>query len=256
MPSAESVSDGLGRWSRLGVLFLGLALIAHGVLVGLWLAPSSPVRSVVGGSFLASYVDPYFKQGNDTLGIGSNRIDESLQIRAWVKATPKKKKAKKTEWLDITAIEQRRLRGDFAPARSHQAARRIAASLNLAMLQFNADQLKIVAKFDADSDRESMRRELLSAGAKPRYVLNFLGADEMTRRYASLWLGAEINEGEIVRVAYRVGRREAPAAKASGSDSLKGRPFTWFDLGTRTPYRGTPEARSAFEDYVNARRHG
>ncbi len=256
MPSAESVSDGLGRWPRFVVLLLGAALIAHGVLVGLWLAPSSPVRNVVGGSFLASYIDPYFKQGNDTLGIGSNRIDESLQIRAWVKKTPNSKKSKKTEWLDVTALETRRLRGDFAAARSHQAARRIAASLNLAMLQFNPEQLKVVAEFGADSDRESMRRELLGAGAKPLYVLNFLGADEMARRYASLWLGAEITDGEIVKVAYRVGRRQAPSVKDGSAATLKGRPFTWFDMGNRKPYRGTPEARAAFKDYVKARRHG
>ncbi len=227
-------------------------MVAHAALLALWLAPKSPVRDAVGGSFLSSYVDPYFKQGNDTLGIGSNRVDESLQIRAWVKATPDAK-AKKTDWIDVTAIETKALRGDFAAARSHQAARRLAASLNLAMLQFEEPQREVIAEIDQDTLSGQIRQQLLGAGGTPLAVRNFLGADEMARRYASLWLNATIDDGQVVAVAYRVGRRVAPGADDDGSATLKGRAFTWFDMGSRSPYRGTPEARAAFKNYVEGR---
>jgi len=234
------------------VCALGAVLVVHACLVSLWMAPNSPVRDVVGNSFLSSYVDPYFKQGSDTLGIGSNRIDEALQIRAWVKNTVEAD-AGETEWIDVTAIEAEHLVGDFGAARSHLAARRLAASLNLAMLQFDDDQLAIIAEFDQDVSRADMRRQLLAAGSSPRIVQNFLGADEMARRYASLWLDSVINDGEIVAIAYRVGRRAAPRADEDGAATLQSRAFAWFDMGERTPFRGTPEARSVFKDYVEGR---
>src|SRR5690606_16044308 len=87
------------------------------------------------------------------------------------------------DWVDVTAIETRALRGDFAAARSHHAARRLAAPLNLAMLQFDDEQLELIAEFDEKGQPIDRQRALLGAGASPRIVQNFLGVDEMARRF-------------------------------------------------------------------------
>ena len=252
MSAVEPVPDGLSRWARVVVCLLVLLAAAHTALLLLWLAPRSPVRDAVGGKVLSSYVDPYFKQGEDSLGIGSNRVDESLQIRASVRDTAKGKQ-RKTPWIDVTSIETTALRGDIDPARSHQAARRLATTLNFAMLQLKADQREIVAKAKASQSLVDVRAKLITAEVPVRVAFNFSAADEMTRRFASLWLGATLDDVEVVQISYRVGRREVPDVSKRGTRSLQGTAFTWIDMGWREPYRGTPEAREAFSDYVRSR---
>ncbi len=254
MPPAESVSDGLGRGARFVVLVLGVLLVVHGTVVALWLAPSSPIRDAVGQDFLSSYVDPYFQQGSDTLGIGSNRVDESLQIRARVRDSPKGK-PRTTPWLDVTEIETTALRGDLTAARSHQAARRLATTMNYAVLQLDPAQRRLLPDITSEDTPTVVREQLVAAGDRLRPVVNFVAADEMLRRFSSLWLEATLGDAvEILAVGYRVGRREVPDVDHRAVRTVTGRPFAWFELGSRRFYRGTPEARAAFDDYVRSRR--
>lgn len=254
MPSAEPVPDELGRWARVVVVGLVLLLGVHFVLTALWLAPSSQVRDAVGGRVLSAYVDPYFTQGADTLGIGSNRVDEALQIRASVRDSVDGK-SRTTPWLDVTKIETTALKGDLDPARAHQAARRLATTMNFAVLSLTQTQRKLLPEIEAGTPRSQVRAELLKADPdERRAVFNFDGADEMLRRYASLWLDATYDDVEVLDVSYRVGRRQVPDVADRRTDTLSGRPFEWFELGWRTAYRGTPEARKGFTDYVRSRR--
>lgn len=249
MPPVES-DDGLGRGPRLVVLILGLALVVHSALVALWLAPSSPLRDVVGERRLASYVDPYFQQGDDTAGIGANRVDESLQVSALVRSSADEKPTI-TEWFDVTEVDVQSTLGQLGPSRAHQAARRLAVSLNAAMFAMNGPQREILSGVTVDQKMPEVLGELNRAGRDPNAVAQLGSVDEMARQYASLWIGARLSDQEVVRVRYRVGRRDAPS-EADRDVALASVPFDWFVVGWRFPYRGTPDARAAFDDFVGA----
>ncbi len=82
MPDAArtraSVATATGHWAW------RLLVVIHSALLMLWLAPSSPIRDLVGSRNLASYVDPYFQQDVDTVDPSVQFVDESFQIRALV----------------------------------------------------------------------------------------------------------------------------------------------------------------------------
>lgn len=250
MPEPASLADGLGRWQRLGVLAIGLVLVVHSVLLVLWLAPSGPVRDAVGDGRLATYVDPYFQQGNDLVGIGSNRVDESLELRATLRPAGGGDPFV-TDWVDVTALENRAVRGEAGPPRSHQMARRLATNLNFALFGLTPQQRDLAATTEADVPVARLQRELKERGSNPGDVQNFMAQDQMATQFASLWLGAMYDDVELLQVQYRVGRRSVPDLADRTTESVSALDFTYFDIGWRAAFRGDPAARAAFENYVS-----
>src|SRR5689334_14926760 len=98
MPDADD--EPVRPWQRRLVSGLGVLVLIHSALLMLWLAPSSPIRDVVGSRNLASYVDPYFQQDVDTVDPSVQFVDESFQVRALVRNGSAKPVI--TEWVDLT----------------------------------------------------------------------------------------------------------------------------------------------------------
>ncbi len=243
------ISDGLGRGQRAGVLVVGLLLIVHSALVALWLAPPSPVRDLIGSSVLDTYVDPYFEQGTDMVGVGSNRVDEALSLRASVRPEGGGEPAV-TRWIDVTAVDTQAIRGSVDPSRAHQVARRVAANLNFALFALNPEQRQIVADTGADAPVGQLERQLRSSGGNSSDSTNFLANDQMATQFASLWLGAALPDVELLQVQYRVGRRVVPQRAKHDAPALADIDYDWFSVGWRSTFRAEPEARAAFADHV------
>lgn len=243
----ESRDAPLARPRHRWVIELLLVLVVvHSVILALWLAPSGPVRDAVGEKRLASYVDPYFQQRRDVVGVGSQRVDESFSVRAFV-VPDGSEKGKPTEWVDLTAIDNRTNRHDLTSSRSRIMARRLATNLNLAMFELTKEQRAIVSALTADDLPSTVAVKLQDAGGRPDAVRMFQAHDQMATQFTSLYAQSRW-DGRIVQVQFQVGRRTVPPRSAD--KSLDEVPFDLFSFGWRRTFRGSAEARAAFDSFV------
>lgn len=230
------------RWI---VELLLVVVVAHSVILTVWLAPSSPIRRAAGEARLASYVDPYFQQGRDTVGIGSQQVDESFSVRAFV-APDGGGKGRATAWVDLTDDDARATRHDLTAGRAHVIARRLATNLNLAMFSLNEAQRRVVGGLTADDLPSAVRAALEQAGGDPEAVRFFQAYDQMATQFASLYAQARW-DGRVVQVQFRVGRRTVPPYDERATRSLRDVEFLTFSFGWRRTVRGSAEARAAFD---------
>lgn len=233
-------------WQRWLMSALGVLVIVHSALVVLWLAPSSPLRDAVGGQFLRSYVDPYFTQSESAMDPGRQRVDEMLQVRA--RLDQGGEELAETDWIDLTATDQRLLRRDPSPARVQLASRRLATNLNAAYYGLSLDVRGLVGVDHSGASRAALVSALREAGASRRASTTMAAYDLMATTYASLYARA-VWGADVVQVQLRVGRREVPM-RVGSADPLDEVPYAVFDLGWRDVIAGTPGARAAFDDYV------
>ncbi len=245
------VEDAVERpWHRWIVELLLVVVVVHSVALALWLAPSSPLRDAVGESRLASYVDPYFQQGRDVVGIGTQQVDESFSVRAYV-APDGGGKGAATAWVDVTRDDNRANRHEVSPERAHLIARRLATNLNLAMFNLTEAQRRIVRGLTADDLPSTVRPTLEGAGGRPEAVRFFQAYDQMATQFASLYAEARWgDEGRIVQVQFRVGRRTVPSYADRSTASLDDIAFRDFSFGWRRAFRGSLDARETFDSYV------
>lgn len=228
------------------VLALATLALVHSALVALWLAPSGPVREAAGGSLLASYVDPYFRQSWDLLEPSSQRVDEALWVRARVQLG--EDDVKTTPWLDVTQADLTRSRSDVAPARVHLAGRRLATNLNNAMFGLGSAGRR-AARDSFASRPDELEGAVRGSGAAASDARTYLDLDAMTTRFASLYTQAYADE-RVLQVQYRVGRRIVPPRAGGDQQRVGDVDFEWFDAGWRRAVRGSAEARAAFDSYL------
>ncbi|MCL8252640.1 DUF5819 family protein [Aeromicrobium fastidiosum] len=246
-PVEDAVERPRHRWI---VELLLVVILVHSVALALWLAPSSPIRDAVGEGRLASYVDPYFQQGRDVVGIGTQQVDESFSVRAYV-APDAGGKGAATEWVDVTRDDNRANRHELAPERAHLIARRLATNLNLAMFNLSEAQRRVVRGLTADDLPSTVRPTLEGAGGRPEAVRFFQAYDQMATQFASLYAEARWGEGgRIVQVQFRVGRRTVPSYADRATTSLDDVAFRDFSFGWRRAFRGSLDARDTFDSYV------
>ncbi|MCD9197292.1 DUF5819 family protein [Aeromicrobium wangtongii] len=231
------------RW----VVEVLLALVAvHSVILALWLAPAGPLRDAVGGNRLASYVDPYFQQGRDVVGVGRHQVDDSFSVRAFV-VPDDGGKGTATEWVDLTQLDARATRHDVTAQRARLVARRLATNLNLAMLDLNDAQRRIIGDLTAEDLPSGIRISLEKSGGDPAAVRVFQAYHQMATQFASLYAQAQW-DGRVDRVQFRTGRRTVPpvAGEASPDDV----DAAMVSYGWRPTFRGSLEAREAFDSFV------
>lgn len=248
MPS-ESRDDAPGRpRHRWAIELLLVVVVAHSIVLTLWLAPASPIRDAAGDNRLASYVDPYFQQGRDVIGVGTQQVDESFSIRAYV-APDGGGKGRATEWIDLTEIDNRAGRRNVTTDRVHLIARRLATNLNLAMFNLNEEQRRIVRTLTADDLPSAVKIALENAGGDVAAVRFFQAYDQMATQFTSLYAQSRWN-GRVVQVQFRVGRRTVPPYADRATTTLDDVAFKRFSFGWRQTFRGSAEARETFDSYV------
>lgn len=248
MPETPADEAPARPWQKWFVALLGLVVVVHSVLLTLWLAPSSPIRDLVGSRGLASYVDPYFQQSADSVDPDAQYIDESFQVRALVESD-NAKKPHVTDWVDLTAEEDKHVRDHLAPARVHVIARRLATNLNGVMFALDPKQRAIVPRTKAKTLPSKLESKLNAAGDNPVAVQNFMAYNQMATQFASLYAAAKW-KGEIFQVEFKVGRRVVPPFAKRHTDKLADVGYLWFAFGWRPAFHGSLDAQSAFDSYV------
>jgi hypothetical protein len=248
MPSEPRDAASARPRHRWVIELLLVVVLVHTIILTLWLAPASPIRQAAGDGRLASYVDPYFQQGRDVIGIGTQQVDESFSIRAFV-APEGGGKGKATDWIDLTRLDNQANRHDLAASRVHLIARRLATNLNLAMFNLTEAQRKLVRELTADELPSAVKIKLEQAGGKPDAVRFFQAYDQMATQFTSLYAQSRW-DGRVVQVQFRVGRRTVPPYADRGTTSLGDVDFLMFSFGWRRTFRGSAEARETFDSYV------
>lgn len=241
------VHEPVRPWQRRLVTVLALLVAIHSALLMLWLAPSSPIRDLVGSRNLASYVDPYFQQDVDTVDPSVQFVDESLQIRAVVRNGSAKPKL--TGWVDLTKEDVRDVKFNPNPARVHLIARRLATNLNRSMFALTPEQRKIVRESKAVDTTTVRRAALDQAGDNLAVVQNYMAYDQMATQFVSLYATSRW-KGTVLQVQFRVGRRSVPEYSKRHNTKIEDVDYLWFSFGWRPRFRGSVEAQSPFDSYV------
>jgi hypothetical protein len=249
MPAAGS-DDAIARpWQRR--LMVGIVVLVglHSAVLAVWLSPANPTRDSISTTTLASYVEPYFQQSWKSLDPRLQRVDESFRIRARIQDA-RGKKVRATPWVDLTKNDTDSSRNDLDPARVHLVARRIATSLNAAMLALNPAQRKLVNTDYITTSLADLRQRLMVAGANPRAVQAYMSYNQMATEFASMYAKAMWPDDEIVAVQYVAGRRTVPDHSDRDKTTLADIDYLWSEFGYRKAYQASYEAQTTFDSYV------
>ena len=109
----------------------GIAVLAlvHSALVMVWVMPTNPIRDAIGADRLAGYINNGivpFEQSWSVFAPTPRRAGENVQVRAYNGET-----GTTTDWFDITADEDERIRYLPNPSRVHSVTRRLAGGANV-----------------------------------------------------------------------------------------------------------------------------
>jgi hypothetical protein len=222
---------------RLAVV-VGIAAVAvvHSVLVMVWVMPTNPIRDAIGADRVSGYINnPVvpFEQSWSVFAPTPRRGGESVQVRAYDGET-----GETTDWYDITADEDDRVRHVPNPSRIHAVTRRLGGGVNEHLADFSTAQMDLISS-DNPSRREMIRR----------LPDDYVDLDEMLTRFGTMYAIARWGD-HVTMVQVKVGHRRVPAfAKRHRVDFLDV-PFTYRTLGWREALRGDAGAQASFDDYV------
>ncbi len=218
------------------VLAIALAFAVHSILVMVWVMPTNPIRDAIGSARVDGYVNNGivpFEQNWAVFAPTPRKGGETVQVRAYDGET-----GTTTDWYDITADEDERIRHVPNPARFHSVTRRLGAEVN--------DQLP---------DLTEAQRDLISSESPSREDVvrrlpgDLIRVDEMLTRFGTMYAVARWGD-RVSMVQVRVGHRSVPIfARRDRVDFLE-LPFTYRTIGWRSALRGDAEAQAAFDDYV------
>ena len=222
-------------------------MAVHSFLVMVWVMPVNPIRDAVGQQRLATYINPYFEQSWSVFAPVPRRGGENVLIRASIDG-------KVTEWYDVTADEDRRIKFLVNPSRIHTATRRLGGNLNTAMANYGSDELRIIVGAYVETPRSQLASSLLAVNRKgvagEANTSLYLRNDEMLTQFTTMYATARWGKGATM-VQFRVGHRSVPNYSVRKDTNFLDVPFTYYSFGWRKAMPGNRDAQEAFDDYVN-----
>lgn len=239
--------------SRRTIVFAIVALAAvHSILIMLWVMPSNPFRDAVGEQRLASYINPYFEQSWSVFAPVPRRGGENVVMRAYI-GKPGAKGAKVTDWYDITADEDARIKYLVNPSRFHSATRRLGGNINAAVAKFNLVQKRGIAANFVTTPRSTLDKGLLGVNqqglAGKANIAQYIRNDEMLTRFGTMYATARWGKG-VYMVQFRVGHRTVPNYSVRNKVDFLDLPFSYNLIGWRKALPGNKDAQAAFDGYV------
>lgn len=253
-PSAHATTVPAGA-RRIVMPLLAVVALVHSALVMLWVMPDNPMRDAVGADRVASYVNPYFEQSWSIFAPVPRRVGENVVVRATLHDAGGDTRV--TEWHDITAAEDRRVKHLANPSRIHSATRRLASGVNEVLVGASpALAAAIAGDLRGDSRaviRSTIGSQAATGAAGSSAISGYLRSEEMLTRLATAYAVARWGP-EVESVQLRIGRRSVPEFAARADAAFADVAFTYRLIGWRDARRSTGEAQSAFDDYVRSAR--
>lgn len=244
----------IGR--RVVVIVIGLIFAAHTFMVTLWVMPQNPFWDAIGGrETLNGYINnPVFpvEQSWSVFAPTPRRGGENVKLRAYY-GTPGDEGTRVTDWFDITADEDQRIKYLVNPSRFHSATRRLGGNVNSTVGQFNDKQRLLVAGHLFTSPRSKLKELLLQANTKgllgQANINQYIDNDEMLTRYGTMYANARWGKG-VTAVEFQVGHRSVPNFTKRHDVKFLDVPFTYYNIGIRKAMPGNADAQAAFDGYV------
>lgn len=244
----------LGR--RAVIVVIGVVFALHTALVTIWIQPPNPFRDAVGPKNVYSYInnDVFpFEQSWSVFAPTPRRGGENVKIRAYY-GTPGETDTRVTEWFDITADEDKRIKFLVNPSRFHSATRRLGGNINSTVSQFNEKQQLIIGGTLITSPRSKLAKLLKQANTKGLVGLaninQYLDNDDMLTRYGTMYANARWGKG-VTAVEFQVGHRSVPNYTKRNTENFLDVPFTYYRIGIRKAMPGNADAQAAFDGYVH-----
>lgn len=237
------------------IVTIGVIFAVHTFLVTLWVMPPNPFRDAVGGKNLHTYINNEvfpFEQSWSVFAPIPRRGGENVKLRAYY-GTPGEEDTRVTEWFDITADEDQRIKYLVNPSRFHSATRRLGGNVNSTVGQFNEQQRLLIARPLFTSPRKELARLLVRFNTKGLVgkgnIDQYLDNDEMLTRYGTMYANARWGKG-VTAVEFQVGHRSVPNFSKRHEVKFLDVPFTYYRVGIRKAMPGNADAQAAFDGYV------
>lgn len=251
-PHATTIPP-IGR--RLVIVAIGVVFAVHTFLVTLWVMPQNPYWDAVGRENLSEYInnDVFpFEQSWSVFAPTPRRGGENVKVRAYY-GTPGEDDTRVTNWFDITADEDQRIKYLVNPSRFHSATRRLGGNINSTVGQFNEQQRLVIGGILLTSPRSELEKLLLRYNTKGlagrSAIKQYLDNDEMLTRYGTMYANARWGKG-VTAVEFQVGHRSVPNFSKRHEINFLDVPFTYYRVGIRKAMPGNADAQAAFDGYV------
>lgn len=234
-----------------------VALIAaiHSFLIMLWVMPINPIRDAVGEQRLVSYINnDYFpfEQSWSVFAPTPRRGGENVVVRAFI-GDATEGTGKVTDWYDVTADEDARIKYLVNPSRIHSATRRMGGNINSSVPGLTeAQRLQLRGNYVETSPKVLYNRliKLQPKGRSTSDLTGYIQNDEMLTRFLTMYATARWGEG-VSMVQFRVGHRSVPSYSKRHDVDFRDVPFTYYTFGWRRAIPApTADAQAAFDRYV------
>lgn len=204
-----------------GVLTLAVLFTAWHVFASfLWIAPVTPLRELVPGNLLTSYMIPWYGQSWSVFAPEPINGDYRFKVRAVV--VDEAGAERETEWVTTTDVELAMSRHNLIPPRAAGLGTHQSSLLKSAYDQLTDEQRKTAALnyFEGDAWLGRMQDAMNDQGADKNVVVRYIVQERYSDAYATQAARA-IWGDSVIRVQYQAVRqniipfteRNNPAAK-------------------------------------------
>ncbi|UQN15069.1 DUF5819 family protein [Gulosibacter sp. ACHW.36C] len=211
----------------------------------LWIAPTSPMREVVPGNALSSYMIPFFGQSWSVFAPAPINGDYTFKVRAQVEGDDGE--LTETEWVDATAVELSMIQYNLFPPRAGIQSTQVASSYKGSFDDLNADHRVVVALNYFEDDFEQRLEDKLDEYGDENAVDAYMPTEHMATAYATQVAHAIWGDG-VVRVQFEVTRQNViPFEQRNDADATLPDP-TILSPGWRGTVRNEGQSDEAFEE--------
>ena len=231
-------------WVRIVALIAVMLTLWHVFASFLWIAPAAPLREVVPGNMLSSYMLPMFGQSWSVFAPEPINGDYHFNVRAVIEQGGK---PVETGWVSATDVELSMIRYNLAPPRAGIQSSEVASKFKGAYDALNQKQKDAVAGgFLSDDSQAGLRKALLAGGTAASGDVAASGADAaeietyLAQEHRSTAYATQVARaiwGENVReVQFRVSRQNTiPFAERHNADAQRPAPMI-AEPGRRLPF--------------------
>ncbi|WP_053351388.1 DUF5819 family protein [Leucobacter musarum] len=187
------------------VAIAGIALW-HIIASFLWIAPPTPLRDLVPGNALNSYMMPWYGQSWSVFAPAPINGDYDLKVRAVVKDESGSEIA--TDWVSATDAELTMSDHHFFPPRGSHLALSQASKYKSAWDGLNDEQRRIAQLnfYEGDSWLGRMQIAMNEVGEEVAPVTEFIVAERYTDAYA-FQVARAVWGDDVERVQFQVSRQ-------------------------------------------------
>lgn len=234
-------------------LFAGLLVLVmavHTFLIGVWVAPRTPIQDEIGSQNVRSYVLPWFEQNWSIFAPNPRRVAVTFEVRAMI-IDPETGEEVVTDWVDMVEGEDQIVRNNPFPPRTSKIARRTTDQLNSVRSPMNDEQLSQLEANYVETPIEQLREDLvgIDGGASASSIDDYMAMDEVAVRLAT-GMAHHAWEGEIVHVQYRTTHRPAPSFAQRDDLTVDDTERGVRQYGWRAPAELSDEQLELFKPYA------